>query len=150
MLTSIHSRIQIDEMTYTSPDPIVTGQQLLDMAGKRPSDQYLVYQLLKSGQMESLRPDETVDLRQPGIEKFLTFESDRIFAFVLDGRKFDWPAELITGHQLKKLAGVPATYTVWQAMLGAEDRKLADQDSVSLTAKGTERFFTDNPGTVEG
>jgi Multiubiquitin len=150
-VTSQTYSLRLDDRVYTSPDPIVTGQQLLDMAGKRPSDQFLVYQLLQSGQMEGLRPDETVDLRQPGIEKFLTFETDRTFFFTLDGRKLEWPAAVISGRKLKDLAGVdPSTYEVWQEVRGADDRAIGDQELVSLEPKGTERFFTGKKTTTEG
>lgn len=143
--------LRIDDQAYVATDPMITGQQLLDMAGKRPSDQFLVYQLLQSGQMESLRPDEIVDLRQSGIEKFLTFESDRTFFFTLDGRKFEWPAAVITGRKLKDLAQVdPTTYEVWQEVRGAADRAIGDQELVSLEPKGTERFFTGKKTTTEG
>jgi hypothetical protein len=148
--TSVFS-FRINEASHQSPDPILTGQQLLDMAGKSPSDQFLVYQLLRSGQMEGLRPDETVDLRQSGVEKFLTFESDRSFYFTLDGRKFEWPAAVITGRKLKDLAQVdPTTYEVWQEVRGENDRTIGDQEVVSLEPKGTERFFTGKKTTTEG
>jgi hypothetical protein len=144
-------QVQIDDRRHAASDPVVTGQQLLDLAGKRPSDQHLVYQLLKTGQMEGLRPDETVDLRQPGIEKFLTFESDRAFFFTLDGRKFEWAAPVISGRKLKDLAQVdPATYDVWHEIRGAEDRAIGDQELISLETTGTERFFTGVKTTTEG
>jgi hypothetical protein len=151
MLASIHTRIQIDENACTVDDPMVTGQQLLELVGKRPSDQYLVYQLLQNGQLEGIRPDETVDLRKPGIEKFLTFEIDRAFFFTLDGRKFEWPAAVISGRKLKDMAGVnPSTYEVWQEVRGSDDRAIGDQELVSLEPKGTERFFTGKKTTTEG
>jgi Multiubiquitin len=151
MITSIYSRIQIDQTAFTVDDPIITGQQLLDLASKRPADQYLIYQLLQNGQLEGMRPDETVDLRQPGIERFLTFESDRAFFFTLDGRKFEWPAPVISGRKLKDMAGVnPTTYEVWQEVRGADDRAIGDQALVSLEPKGTERFFTGKKTTTEG
>ena len=63
--------VQIDESQYQINDPLLTGQQLLDLASKRPSDQFLVYQIFQNGQVEGIRPDETVDLQAAGIEKFL-------------------------------------------------------------------------------
>lgn len=151
MLVSTQSRIQIDQTVFTVDDPIITGQQLLDLAGKRPTDQYLVYQLLQNGQLEGIRPDEIVDLRKPEIEKFLTFESDHAFFFTLDGRKFEWPVSVISGRKLKDMAGVdPATYEVWQEVRGADDLAIGDQELVSLEPKGTERFFTGKKTTTEG
>jgi Multiubiquitin len=144
-------KIQVDEISHTVNDPIVTGQQLLDLAGKRPSDQFLVYQVLTNGQMEGIRPDETVDLTRSGVERFLTYLSDRAFFFTLDGQKIEWPASTITGRKLKDLAKVdPATYEVWQEVRGADDRAIEDRELVSLEAPGTERFFTGKKTTTEG
>lgn len=144
-------KIQVDEISHPVNDPIVTGQQLLDLAGKRPSDQFLVYQVLSNGQMEGLRPDETVDLTRSGVERFLTYHSDRAFFFTLDGRKIEWPTSTITGRKLKDLAKVdPATYEIWQEVRGADDRAIEDRELVSLAATGTERFFTGKKTTTEG
>jgi hypothetical protein len=149
--TSQTYKFSIDDQNHISDDPIVTGQQLLDLAGKRPSDQFLVYQVLSNGQMEGLRPDETVDLTKSGVERFLTYHSDRAFFFTLDGQKIEWPASTITGRKLKDLAKVdPATYEVWQEVRGADDRAIEDRELVSLEATGTERFFTGKKTTTEG
>jgi Multiubiquitin len=100
---------------------------------------------------EGIRPDESVDLRQLGVEKFLVFESDRAFFLTLDGRKFEWAAPVITGRQLKKLANIdPATYEVWQEVRGAADRTIEERELVSLADPATERFFTGKKNTTEG
>ena len=36
-------------------DPVPTGLQLLDLAGARPPEEYMVFQLLRSGALEELR-----------------------------------------------------------------------------------------------
>jgi len=132
-------------------DPVPTGLQILELAGARPADENLVFQLLKNGLLEELRPDETTDLRTKGIERFLVFRSDRSFRFELDGRIFEWGGTLISGLTLKKLAGVdPATYGVWLEVRGADDRPVADTELVDLSAPGIERFFTGIVQTTEG
>jgi hypothetical protein len=143
--------VQIDQNQYQVEDPVITGQQLLDLVGQNPSDQFLVYQVLSNGQMEGIRPDETVNLTKPGTEKFLTYRADRAFFFTLDGRKIEWPASTITGRKLKDLAKVdPNTYEVWQEVRGADDRAIKDTELISLEPKGTERFFTGKKTTTEG
>jgi Multiubiquitin len=151
-MISQSEQVKIDQITFVVDDPVVTGQQLLDLANKRPADQYLIYQVLQTGHMEGIRPDETIDLRKPGIEKFLTFASDRAFFFTLDGRKFEWAAAAISGRKLKDLAGIndPVTYEVWQEVRGSDDRAIGDRDFVSLESPGTERFFTGKKTTTEG
>jgi hypothetical protein len=143
--------VQIDDKTFKTTDPVITGRQLLDLAGKRPADEFIVLQFLADGLLEDIRLDETTDLRKAGVERFLTFESDRIFRFILDDREFDWGAPRITGRTLKKLARVDASaFDVWQEIRGAEDRKIGDRDEANLDAKGTERFFTAKKTTTEG
>ncbi|MGI0485503.1 multiubiquitin domain-containing protein [Pantanalinema rosaneae CENA516] len=152
-MTKMHEiyRVQVDGQAHTVNDPMITGAQLLDVVVKRPPDEFLVFQVLRSGQMEEIRPDETVDLREPGIEKFITFKSDRSFRFVIDGRRFEWGAPLITGLKLKQLAGVdPQTYGVWLEVRGGEDRPVENTETVDLTAPGVERFFTGKKTTTEG
>jgi hypothetical protein len=65
--------------TKTVNDPVVTGSQVLAVAGASPASEFLVFQVLQSGALEVVRPEQTVDLRHPGAEKFVLFRSDRTF-----------------------------------------------------------------------
>ena len=132
-------------------DPVPTGRQLLEVAGALPIEEHLMFQLLRTGMLEELRPDETTDLRQKGVERFLVFRNDRSFRFELDGRVFEWGGELISGLTLKKLAEVDlTTYGVWLEVRGAEDEPIPDNKLVDLGAPGVERFFTGIVRTTEG
>lgn len=151
MVTSQNYRVTIDQTPYSVNDPVITGLQLLEVAKKRPADEYLIFYLLPDGQLEEIRLDETVDLRQGGIERFITWRSDRSFRFVIDGRRFEWGAPLITGLKLKQLAGVdPQSYGVWLEVRGGEDRPIENTETVDLQALGVERFFTSKKTTTEG
>ena len=124
-------------------DPVVLGSQILAAAGARPASDYLVFQLTRDGVLEVIRPDQAVDLRNAGIEKFLVFRSDRTFRFFLDERAFDWGASHISGGTIKRLAGVPAETTdVWLDAAGGKDRMIEDKELVDLTQPGAERFIT--------
>lgn len=143
--------VQIDEHRHEVNDPVITGNQLLDVVGKRPADEFLIFQVLNNGQLEEIRLDETVDLRKPGIEKFMTFHSERSFFFTIDGRRIEWGKPLITGLELKQRAGInPASYDVWLEVRGAQDRLIANNEFVDLQGQGVERFFTDKRATTEG
>jgi hypothetical protein len=143
--------VSIDDAAHAFRDPLVTGEQILAAAGLRPADEYLIFQLLLDGQLEEVRLDESVDLREPGREKFITFKSDRSFRFTLDGRRFEWGLPFITGLQLKRLAGVdPKSYGVWLAQHVGDDRLIGNTEKVDLTAEGVERFFTGIDTTTEG
>jgi hypothetical protein len=70
-------RIQIDKPHYETTNPTPTGRQLLELAGKLPTDQFNIYLKIPSGQPQRIGPDETVDLRKPGVEKFVTLPLDQ-------------------------------------------------------------------------
>lgn len=143
--------VAINDATHSFRDPVVTGEQILEAARLFPTDEFLVFQLLSTGQLEELRLDETTDLREPGREKFITFKSDRSFRFTLDGRRFEWGLPIITGLQLKRLAGVdPNSYGVWLAQRVGDDRLIGNTEQVDLRAEGVERFFTGIDTTTEG
>lgn len=124
-------------------DPVVTGSQILSVAGARPTSDFLVFQVLRDGALDPVRPEETVDLRTAGAEKFLVFRSDRSFRFFLDERAFDWGAAHISGATIKRVAGVsPETTEVWLDAAGGNDRLIENKEMVDLAQPGTERFIT--------
>lgn len=124
-------------------DPVVTGSQILVAAGARPASDFLVFQVLRGGALEVVLPEETVDLRSAGAEKFLVFRSDRSFRFFLDERAFDWGASHISGGTIKRIAGVSSENTdVWLDAAGGHDRMIEDKALVDLSNPGAERFIT--------
>ena len=136
---------------FVLDDPIPTGRQVIEATGMRKAEERLVFQVLKNGELEELRLEETVDLREAGVERFLIFTSAESFRIDLDGKRLEWGQAIVSGRVLKRLAGVdPAKYSVWQEIRGAEDRLIADNDLVRLDHAGLERFFTGVSDTTEG
>jgi len=136
-------RVRINDNRFVVTDPVITGRQLLDEAGNRPVEDFLIFLKLRNGLLEEIRLDETVDLRKPGVERFLVFKSDRSFRFELDGRRFEWGTTLITGRTLKNLADMDLErYGVWREVRDGEDLPIDDDEFVDLSEEGLERFFT--------
>jgi hypothetical protein len=76
---------------------------------------------------------------------------EKPFHIIVDDKPHDWPAQFISGLDIKKLAGVdPATYDAWQDVPGPEDTPIGNNDKVDLSKPGTERFFTGKKTTTEG
>lgn len=122
-------------------DPAPTGQQVLEVAGLRPADEYLLFKVLINGHLELLSPSETTDLRQAGIEKFLAFKSDRTFRFFIDGSAQDWGGQRISGRTLKQLAGVDTQkYDIFLVIPGDDDELIEDRDLFDLGRPGVEHF----------
>lgn len=137
-------KVKIDGEKHSFDDPKVTGAQLLTKAGKHPLNEHLIFQRLKNGQFEEIRLEESVDLTQPGLERFKTFRSGESYRLVVDGRRFDWGAPEITGRKLKQFAGVnPVEFDMWLDVRGpGEDRIINDNESVRLDEPRVERFYT--------
>lgn len=143
-------RIKIDDTQYKVDDPVLTGRQLLNLADKSPVEEHLIYHLGPDNLLEDIGLEETIDLREAGRERFLTFKSDRSFRFELDSQRQDWGAPKISESTLRKLAGVGPEYRVWLEQRDDEDRKLALGEIVDLSGKGVERFFTGRDDTTAG
>lgn len=127
--------------TAVVPSAVVTGSQVLAAAGVTNPVEHIVFQLLLDGQLESLRPDEHVDLRTAGAERFVVFRSDRTFRLLVDDRTFDWGASQITGATIKRLAGVKThAHDVWQVLPVGGDHIVGDSDFADLTTPGVERY----------
>ena len=136
-------QVQIDGQYVDVNDPIITGQQLLARLEKHPTDEYLLFQRLENGQLEEIRLDEIVDLRKKGVEKFIIQKSDRILIFVIDGERYEWGLNFITGRKIKEFVGKnSSSYDVWQEIRGgSSDRVIADNEQVDLNNEGVERFY---------
>ena len=127
-------------------DPVPTGLQLLELAVGRPPKEHLVYQLLRGGALEELRPTETTDLRSGGVERFLVFKGSSSYRIELDGGVIEWGKPVISGIVLKKLPGVaPATYGVWLVVRGSDDKPKRRTPSSSTPQY---RFADDKMHTV--
>lgn len=85
-------RVQIDKPIFETKNPTPTGRDLLTLAGKAPPEQYAIYRKPKVGQPIRIELNERVDLREPGVERFVTLPLDQTEG--LDVRKqFLLPAD---------------------------------------------------------
>lgn len=69
-------RIRIDREQYVVHVTSMTGQQLLEVAGKCDVNRWKIFQKLK-GQMVEIGLKEMVSFTEPGIEKFKTLPLDQ-------------------------------------------------------------------------
>lgn len=70
-------KIQIDKREYEVDEPTPTGRFLLNLAGKLPVEQFGIYLRLQGQQAERILLDQTIDLRNEGIERFVTLPLDQ-------------------------------------------------------------------------
>lgn len=71
-------KILIDKTFYEISNPDPTGRDLLMLAGKNPPEQYAIYLKTKGGgQPVRISLTGTVNLREPGVERFVTLPLDQ-------------------------------------------------------------------------
>lgn len=123
-------------------DHRVTGRQIADAAGFNSIDEVIVLQQLNNGALEEIRPEELVDLAQPGVERFFVIEGDMTYRLFLDGLKLEWPRAKINTSTLLRLGRKGDEFEVVQQLEDAPDKVLDEDDEVDLSHKGTEHFKT--------
>ena len=138
-------RFALDDLNFRPvnvPDPVPTGRQVLDGAGLDRRNDYLLVAILASGDFEDIRPDETIDLRGKGAERFIAFKSDRDFKFSLDDRRMTWGHAILPASVLYELADLTPGDAIFLEVRGGEDRLIEPDDRIDLAEPGIERFIT--------
>ena len=124
-------------------DPKPTGRQIIAKSNRRPEKDFQLFLLTTDGDMEEIALDETVSLRDPRVEQFFVFRSDRVFYFVIDDRRFPWGDETIAESTLKFLSKVPPHHSVWLEPDAGQSPFLIEPGSkATLSGKGVETFRT--------
>lgn len=123
-------------------DPVPTGQQVLDAAGYIPTNDFMLLILQGDGMLEEVNLTETVDVYQRGVEQFIAFESDRIFYFELNGKRFPWGDQYISEEALRKIGHIPENQSIWLEHQDVKDEKLNKEGKVDLSLIGLEKLYS--------
>lgn len=70
-------RFRVDRERYVTEDPKLKGREILKIAGKTPPENWLLSQKLHGGKVINVELDDKVDLREPGVERFMTLPKDQ-------------------------------------------------------------------------
>lgn len=85
-------KIQIDKQLLDVRDATPSGRDLLVLAGKSPPEQFALYLKPRGGQPKRVGLDDKVDLREPGVERFVTLPLDQTEGLELR-KQFSLPSE---------------------------------------------------------
>lgn len=141
-----HHPVEVADETLTFrpvyvDDPTPTGAQLAAAAGFKPNQNATVLQLMSTGELEDVRPTETVDLRRDG-RRFIIVVTDRDYLFTIDGQRFTWPGRIISGAIIRKLGQIPADMDIYHEQVGEADYLVGDEDLIDLDKPGVESFIS--------
>lgn len=134
--------ITIDGVEHQLNDPLVKGRDLLEIAGRIPVDEHLLFYRQPDGLLEDINLAEEIDLRASGKEEFSSLKADRLFFLVVDGRRFPWGKDEISGTDLRALARVPADKDIFYDSKGGKDDLVDNAETISLKGKEVEHFYT--------
>tara|TARA_R110001606_G_scaffold399304_1_gene584225 strand:+ start:4191 stop:4901 length:711 start_codon:yes stop_codon:yes gene_type:complete len=130
--------------TIKLADPVPTAEQIIDAAGFRPAEDYLVFKVTPQRRLKELDLDHTTNLRGRRKERFLIFKSDRSWRGMLERKRFEWGARKISGSTLKWMAKVDSEkYGVWLEREDEPDLLIGNNETASLSPKGVEKFRID-------
>jgi len=128
--------------TVQVPGRKVTGAQIAKAAGREPVEDYALLLNLPSGEIETLRPDEEIDLAAKAVERFFVIRSGESFRFVVDHLSLEWPLKSIPGKHIKFLVNAGDDKELVQEHENAPAKVIGDDDPVHLDAPGVERLKT--------
>ncbi|MBX9609843.1 MAG: multiubiquitin domain-containing protein [Gammaproteobacteria bacterium] len=131
--------LAFQETTVPSESP--SGAQIAAAAGFKPEQGATVLEFLVNGELEDIRPDEVVGLGR-STRKFLVVQSDRGFKLKVNGTSMEWPAQIISGGQIRKIGQVAADLEVFQELPDGTERELSEHDLVDLGFRDIEAFKT--------
>ncbi len=70
-------RFRVDRERFVVEDPKLKGREILTIAGKTPPENWLLSQKLHGGKVINVDLGDKVDLREPGVERFMTLPKDQ-------------------------------------------------------------------------
>jgi hypothetical protein len=72
------------------------------------------------------------------------------YHFLVDGKRYEWPHQYITGAQLRAVAHIEPNIGIFLEEPGPDkpDRPISDTSSINLAEPGIERFYTVPPATM--
>lgn len=128
-------RIKIDGESYVVNVTFMYWQQLLELAGKCEPENWSLFQLMSSGQLEEIEPGKKVDFTQPGIERFFTLQCSPRSKFCLniEGVEHPWPVSTITTEQIAEVGGWDFADGVIQIDSENNEMKLEPGQVVAIT-----------------
>lgn len=125
-------------------DRKVVGTQIAEAAGAHPIEAFVILRHLRSGELESIRSTEPVDLGEEDVERFFVMRGDDLHRFTVEGLSMEWPKAKLAAKHIKFLAKVEDEQVL---VLDTDDGDvvLDDDDQVNLAAKGVERLMLRHP-----
>jgi hypothetical protein len=130
-------RIKVDDKYHEWPKAQITGNQLLQLAGRDGQLVFEVFENFRHGEPELISPHAEANLRKHGVERFTT--APKLVQVTIDGKHKTIQAGKYTAAELKRVLGVDPS-RVLDEVIGGEFKELSDNGTVHI--KGGEVFVS--------
>lgn len=124
-------------------DRKVTGSQIAEALGAHPVEEYVIIQQLPTFELETIRPNELIDLGRP--TRVFVIKGSGTDKFYVNGLSLEWPIKSLTGRAIKFLAGVDEDDELLLERDDAPDKIIGDDDEVRIGRAGVEHLKTRPP-----
>ena len=138
----IQYQLSINDQVFMSNDPILTGRDVTDISSHRPASNYSIVMECNGG-TQAIGLDERIDLEKLNHPILHIFEGDRLFRALLNEKEVIWGRPKISAFRLRAIGEISDDEDLYFDSQG--DRLIADDESLSLNTKGTERFRSGEP-----
>lgn len=144
---SFNYSIQISKGTsfetkhYSSKDPILTSEQIIEKAGKHPTEEYILLHVESDGMLEDLNLREDINISQKE-EKFYLFKNDQTYNLELNGRRYPWGNSTISNQALRMIGNIPENHSLWLEKRSEADFQINDDTCVDLDDSGLEKIYS--------
>lgn len=135
-------QIRVNGQSFRTGDGDPSGHGVLNLAAFRPVEEHLLLMRLKSGELEEVGLEETVNIERDGVEDFYAFRTDRFHYLVVDSRRYPWGEACFTTARLREIAQVSSDLVIWQERKNEPDVELAEDATITLSPDGVETFYT--------
>ena len=122
-------RFRVDGQRFESPDPIVTGRHILQLAGKCPDTFCLFLRSDEDPGRQWIDKDQEVDLSECGVEKFKTRKAIQL---CIEDQTIPWCKRTITTEQIAALGGWDVSQGVVEIDSDQNERTLQPGEVVKL------------------
>jgi len=139
-------RFEVDGAVFASADKILTGRQIRSAASLAPASDYV---LIRLGNLSarSIGLEEPIALECGDVQRFRSFENDRIYTFTINERGWEWGASSINEAELRDLAGLDEDEVF--ILEGSRDKPIKSGDDLKLGREGVEHLVSERLSTIK-
>lgn len=141
--TALVSDESFDFREILFDDTKVTGSQIAEAVRAHPVEEFVILQQLPTFELETIRPNELVDLRTPA--RIFVIRGSGTDKFTVNGLSFEWPIKSLSGRAIKLLSGIEDDHELLLEREDAPDKVIEDDDEVRIGKAGVERLKSRPP-----